>query len=146
MHHPLHPALVHIPVASWTLAVVADVAGIWFGMAAWQIAVALLAAGCLMALPAMLAGLVDFARIVAPTKLRDAYLHMGLMLLASTIFMLRLVLGLEQWQVRPPSQLSLTLDVAGLACLTVGGYMGGRLVYKHGVGVQHSADQREQNT
>ena len=29
MKHPLHPALVHFPIACWSLATLADIAGQW---------------------------------------------------------------------------------------------------------------------
>src|SRR5699024_3929686 len=55
MRHPLHPALVHFPIAGWTLAVVADFSGLFLGEAAWSWSAGLLAMGCAMAVVAMLA-------------------------------------------------------------------------------------------
>jgi uncharacterized membrane protein len=31
MRHPLHPAIVHFPVACWSLTVITDFAGLWLG-------------------------------------------------------------------------------------------------------------------
>lgn len=134
MHHPLHPALVHFPIACWTLAVVADFLSLYFGERAWQWSTGLLAIGCITALLAMLSGLLELVRVPLGLAMRDAYLHMGAMVLALTLFALRLMLGLEQMQALAPDTLALGLDAAGFMCLMVGGWFGGRLVYGHGVG------------
>lgn len=134
--HPLHPALVHFPIACWTLAVAADVAGLWLGGAAWRWSGGLLAAGCTMALAAVLAGLLELPRVAEGAALRDAYLHMTAMLAALTLFGARLLLRLDQWQPLAPNTVSLLLDLGGFAALTLGGWLGGRLVYHHGVGLR----------
>lgn len=136
MRHPLHPALVHFPVACWTLAVVADVAGLVWGEAAWSWSAGLLVAGCLMAVVAMLAGLVEFTRVPEGAAMRDAYLHMGLMVLALALFATRLLLRLDHHRPLAPDAVALLLDAGGFAALAVGGWFGGRLVYGHGVGRQ----------
>ncbi len=136
MRHPLHPALVHFPVACWTLAVVTDVAGLVWGEAAWSWSAGLLVAGCLMAVVAMLAGLIEFTRVPEGAAMRDAYLHMGLMVLALALFATRLLLRLDQHRPLAPDAVALLLDAGGFAALAVGGWFGGRLVYGHGVGRQ----------
>lgn len=133
-HHPLHPALVHFPVACWSLAVVADFAALWFGEVAWRWSAGLLAVGCAMALAAMLAGLTELARVPGGAALRVAYWHMGAMLAACTAFLVRLLLRLEDGRPLEPDAVSLWLDTAGFFCLAIGGWLGGRLVYHHGVG------------
>ncbi|MFD4836991.1 DUF2231 domain-containing protein [Achromobacter sp. NPDC058515] len=132
--HPLHPALVHFPIACWSLAVAADYAGLWFGEAAWRWSGGLLAVGCIMALAAMLAGLIELPRVPQGSALRVAYWHMGAMLLASVLFSLRLLLRLEEMRPLEPDAVSLLLDAAGLICLAAGGWLGGTLVYHYGVG------------
>lgn len=134
MRHPLHPALVHFPVACWSLAVVSDFASPWLGEAAWGWSAGLLAIGCAMALVAMLAGLMELSRIPDGPALRDTYWHMGVMLGAFTLFSARLLTGLDQLQPQAPGWLALLLDAAGFVALAVGGWLGGRLVYGHGIG------------
>src|SRR5690625_4771714 len=129
MRHPLHPALVHFPVACWSLAVATDFAGLWLGKTAWSWSSGLLAAGCAMAVVAMLAGLAEFARVPEGTAMRDAYVHMSLMVLALVLFGMRLLLRLDHLQPLPPDTLSLLLDAGGFVALAVGGWFGGRLVY-----------------
>lgn len=134
MRHPLHPALVHFPVTCWSLATAADFASLYFGEAAWQWSGGLLTVGCGMALVAMLAGMVEIARVPDGKAMIDAYWHMGLMLTALTCFATRLLLRLDHLQPLAPDTLSLVLDAGGFICLALGGWMGGKLVYGHGVG------------
>lgn len=134
MRHPLHPALVHFPVACWSLAVVADFASLWFGETAWQWSGGLLAVGCTIALAAMLAGLMELPRVPEGPAMRDTYLHMSVMLIAFALFTTRLLLRLDQLQPLAPDTVSLLLDAGGFLALAVGGWLGGRLVYGHGIG------------
>lgn len=133
--HPLHPALVHFPIACWTLAVAADVGSLWLGEYAWRWSGGLLAVGCAIALAAVAAGLMELARVAEGAAMRDAYLHMTAMLLAFMLFSGRLLLRLDQLQPLAPNAVSLLLDLGGFAALALGGWLGGRLVYHHGVGV-----------
>lgn len=134
MRHPLHPALVHFPVACWSLAVLADFASIWLGVAAWQWAGGLLAVGCIIALPAMLAGMMELSRVQEGAAMRDAWIHMSAMLCAFTAFATRLLLRLDGFEPLAPDTLTFVLDVCGFLSLVVGGWFGGKLVYGHGVG------------
>jgi uncharacterized membrane protein len=132
--HPLHPAIVHFPIACWSLAVVADFASLRFGEMAWQWSGGLLAVGCVMAFVAMAAGMMELARIPEGPALRDTWLHMALMLAAFTFFIIRLLLRLDGMQPLAPDGLSLLLDACGFLALAAGGWLGGRLVYGHGIG------------
>jgi uncharacterized membrane protein len=134
MRHPLHPALVHFPIACWSLATLSDFAGLWFGEHAWQWSAGLLAVGCLMALAAMTAGLMELARVPDGPALRDTYWHMGIMLSAFALFTSRLLIGQDHLRPLPPDTLMLALDALGFAALAIGGWLGGRLVYGHGIG------------
>ncbi|MEZ5545534.1 MAG: DUF2231 domain-containing protein [Lysobacteraceae bacterium] len=134
MRHPFTRALVHFPIACWSLAVVADFAGLYLGETAWRWSAGLLIVGCAMALPAMLAGVVELVRVPEGEALRDAYWHMTAMLLATALFTARLLLRQDRLHALPPDALALTLDALGALALGIGGWLGGRLVYGHGVG------------
>lgn len=144
MRHPLHPALVHFPVACWSLATLADVYGLISDDRAWTLAGMLIATGALMAVPAMLAGLVDLARIPGDgPAMRTAYYHMGAMMLALLCYAASLLLRLDQMRLVSPDTIALALSVAGFAVLLAGGWLGARLVYHHGVGVRASTTDRQ---
>ncbi|TEA78791.1 DUF2231 domain-containing protein [Allopusillimonas ginsengisoli] len=134
MRHPLHPALVHFPIACWSLAVIADFASLRLGEAAWRWSGGLLAVGCVMAIVAMLAGLLELQRVPEGVPLRDTYLHMSIMIIAFILFTARLLLRLDHLQPLAPDKLSLLLDAAGFLALALGGWLGGRMVYGHGIG------------
>lgn len=132
--HPLHPALVHFPIACWSLAAAADFASLRWGEAAWQWSAGLLLAGCLTALPAVAAGLMEVRRVPEGAALRTLFIHMGLMLTALTLFATRLLLRQAQLEPLAPDAAALLLDAAALVVLVVGGHFGARLVYGHGIG------------
>jgi uncharacterized membrane protein len=134
MRHPLHPAIVHFPVACWSLAVAADFAALRFGEGAWRWSGGLLAVGCVMALAAMAAGLLELPRVPEGAAMRDTYWHMSAMMVALMLFATRLLLRWDHGQLLAPDTISLLLDASGFLALTVGGWIGGRLVYDHGVG------------
>jgi uncharacterized membrane protein len=132
--HPLHPALVHFPIACWSLTMAADFAGLWLGEAAWRWSGGLLAVGCGMACVAMLAGLFELSHVSEGPAMRIAYWHMAAMIAACTLFCTRLLLRLDGWQFLEPNMVSLLLDGGGFICLVAGGWLGGKLVYEHGAG------------
>jgi len=83
---------------------------------------------------AMLAGLLELSRVPEGPALRDSWLHMSLMLAAFVLFVARLLLCLDGSRPLPPDVWALGLDAAGFIALGIGGWLGGRLVYGHGVG------------
>src|SRR3546814_7888021 len=87
-----------------------------------------------MALAAMVAGLMELPRVPEGDALRDTYIHMGVMLAAFSLFVVRLLEGLDGMRFQAPDTLSLLLDAAGFIALAIGGWLGGRLVYGHGIG------------
>lgn len=142
--HPIHPMLIHFPLALWMLAVPVDLLGRGTGVAAAVWAVPwLLSAGCVLALPAMLTGLLDFAQLgETPAVIRTAYLHLGAMSLAWLLFASSLLVRWEGpgWQFAA-GWVDLTLSLGGLIALSLGAWLGGELVYRHGVGVNQAASE-----
>ena len=136
MSHPLHPALVHFPIACWSLATAADVASLWWGKPAWMLAGVLLALGTLTALAAMATGFIELMKIGAEhPATRDLNRHMLLMLSAWCLYATSLFLRLQGTTLTQPNTVDLGLSVVGFVVLSVGGWFGGKLVYGHGVGV-----------
>ena len=134
--HPLHPALAHFPVAFWTAAVAADAAalvtddGVW-----WTWSHHALVAGLVMGALALLAGGGEaFFRRIPRQAMRTLAFHITSMVLAFALFLASLALRKQS----PPSMLALVLSALGLAALLLGGWFGGSLVYRFGVGTQHT--------
>jgi uncharacterized membrane protein len=134
--HPLHPALVHFPVAGWSLASVADVASRWLGEPAWRFAAISMSAGCLAALAAMAAGLWEFAKLrEGHPALPVANRHMLFALAAFCAYSISLLLRWSDGALHAPGGAALAASIAGFVLLGATGWLGGQLVYAHGVGV-----------
>jgi uncharacterized membrane protein len=127
--HPLHPALVLLPVGGWLSASVLDVTG---GDAA--AARRLVAFGCLTALPTAAAGAADWVRTSGPER-RVGFLHAGVNDLALGTY-------LFSWRARARGQRvqGALLSGIGAGLLAAGGWLGGHLAYRRGVGVDVRTD------
>ena len=135
MRHPLHPALVHFPVACWSLATAADLAALRWGEPAWRFGGICLLAGVAVAIPAMLAGFHELARLADDSPATgDVYRHMGAMSAAFVLYAVSLLLRQDHMHLIAPGTFAIALSVIGFLCLAVGGWLGGKLVYGHRLG------------
>lgn len=142
--HPLHPALAHFPVALWSAVPVADGVGLWLdAAAAWSFGFWALAAGVVTALAAMAAGAADLASLPRTHEARDTAMHhMLAMGSAWTLFVL--ALALRGWPpATAPAPVAVGLELAGFAAMALGGWLGGALVYRFGLGVSRHGAARE---
>lgn len=132
--HPLHPMLIHFPLAFWTLATGCDALGLAGVPATWPLAWLALVLGTGAAALAAVAGLIDFARVAeraAPT----AMVHMGLMGCAFLAYAGALLTRTQGWGPVPsPGTIALACSFIGFALMVVGGHFGASLVYRFGVG------------
>jgi nitrite reductase/ring-hydroxylating ferredoxin subunit/uncharacterized membrane protein len=136
--HPVHPMLIPFPIAFLTGAVLFDAAGWLLGVPAWWTTGGHLgAAGIVTALLAAIPGFIDYLYTVPPNssgKTR-ATRHMLTMLSSVALFA-------AAWLIRggaavAPQLAVLGLEAAGLSLLAVGGYMGGTLVTRNLISVDH---------
>jgi len=131
--HPLHPALTDIPIGAWVLAAGFDVyAGIGGGRQAEQTADTLIAIGVAAAVPTALAGMADYSAID-----QDAVaVGTAHALLNSTGLGLYL---LSLWaRARDRRGLGVLLSTAALSLVGASAGLGGDMVYRRGVGVNHA--------
>ena len=139
MRHPLHPAFVHFPIAAWSFATAADFAGAWFDQSWWTCAGWLHVAGTVTALAAMATGAIEFVKLPADSPaLRFVARHMVFVLLAWFAYATSLVLRVHDSAIHAPGAAGLATSVAGFVLLCVAGFLGGKLVYRHGVGVREA--------
>jgi uncharacterized membrane protein len=132
--HPLHPPLVHLPIAAWLLTPLSDAAA-WgtadpfFARAAlWLTGVGLAAA-----LLAAAAGLIDLASArLGGRPLRLAGLHVGVMGSAMAVAGLGLPARLAATSLEPGW--AQAAGVVAALLVLVGGWLGGELVHGCGVG------------
>ena len=124
--HRLHPLLTDIPIGSWTSASVLDVVAWRSGEKSAQ---RLTALGIVAAVPTAAAGLSDWVDTYGAAK-RVGVVHM----VSNTV-----ALGFEiaSWSARRKGHhvRGALLGLGGIAVATVGGYLGGHLVYVQGAGV-----------
>ncbi len=131
--HPLHPVLTDITIGAWVMGGVFDVVAAATGdrRAAWA-GDLLLGIGTAAAAPTALAGMADYS--TAPKRAsRDATIH-GV--LNAAAFGLN-VASLTQRR-RGACVVGRALSWAGLGLAAASAWVGGRLVYRHKVGVDHS--------
>lgn len=138
MRHPVHPALVHFPIACWVLALPFDLIA-WLGWSSWsRTAYLLILGGVLLALPAMLAGMLDLKRVEDNERaLPIAYRHITLMACAWLSYLVSLMLRLESLT-SPPEIAAVLATATGFIFLITGAWHGAELVYGHGVGMHRN--------
>jgi uncharacterized membrane protein len=142
MKHPIHPMLVHFPIATWFLATFADIASVFTHEQVGWVAGVLLVIGTITALLAMITGLVELGKIDAQSPaMKIANQHMVLILTSWSCYAVSLFLRLNGTQLEQPGPLAIALSVAGLIVLCCAGWMGGKLVYHYGVGVHPHQQQ-----
>jgi len=136
--HPIHPALIPFPFAFLIGAFASDAAGAFMDRPAlWTTGAYLAVAGVVAALVTAIPGFIDYFLTVPPhssAKTR-ATKHMLLNLSAVATFALAWVLrGNAEAK---PELVQLLLEAAGAGLLTMGGWMGGALVIRNQIGVDH---------
>ncbi|SHM17717.1 DUF2231 domain-containing protein [Rhodanobacter sp. OK091] len=136
MRHPLHPALVHFPIACWSLATAGDLASLVWGEPAWRLAGVLLVAGIGFSIPAMLAGFFELAKVAEENPaIKDVNRHMIVVMCALAFYTASLFLRLQGAHLVEPGPLAIALSALGFGLLCVAGWLGGKLVYGHRLGV-----------
>jgi uncharacterized membrane protein len=137
--HPLHPGLAAFPVAFLSGALVADVIALWRGDPFWwAVSFWIALAGVVAAAPTALAGLIDYAAIPeGHGGLKTATFHLTAMLIAVGCFGVDLVLrGGPAAPSGAAVASTVALHASGTVILLAGGWLGGELVFRHGVAVE----------
>jgi len=134
--HPVHPALVHFPIALLLSATIADVAWVTGITSNTQIAAVMMAAGLTAGLLAMGAGMVDVIKLdesIMPHAVR----HMSIVSLAWLGYGIALYLRRDSLSgnvaIATPT---VAVSIVSALLLALGGWLGGRLVYTFGAGVE----------
>ena len=142
--HPTHPPLTDAVIGCYTfaaLAATADVLGISDDAAThgWWLAIF---AGLLFTIPTAFTGFADWIRIRTRTPLwRTATMHMIVNLIASAVFLAVLLVGKESFDTGDIDTPSYVLTLVGLAILALGGWLGGTIVYVHGMRVLNLVEE-----
>jgi nitrite reductase/ring-hydroxylating ferredoxin subunit/uncharacterized membrane protein len=129
--HPLHPALVAIPVGSWSAATYLDLLG---GKRHRQAARRLVGMGNLAAVPTAITGANDWA-FTQGAERRVGFVHALLNDVALTLFIS------SWWTRRGHPVKGIALSLAGSGVMSAAAWLGGHLAYGLGVGVDTTAFQ-----
>ena len=136
--HPLHPPLTDVTIGTYTFATVAavlDVTGLVEKTAAYAWWIALVIALVSTALTAT-TGFIDWIGIEWGSELwKTATLHMTAMLAASGAFLAAALVGHAGYEHGNVSTGGFVLTLLGFVLLTSGGWLGGAVVFVHGMRV-----------
>jgi uncharacterized membrane protein len=136
--HPLHPPLTDATIGMYVLAAGLAIIGKAGGI---QLAAAkgmwlALIGGLIMTVPTALTGLVDWLGIEwGSARWKTATLHLTAMVSATALFALAAWRDYHGYQHGHVTTGGLILTLCGLAVMTVGGWLGGSLVFVHGTRV-----------
>jgi len=142
--HPIHPPLTDATIGIYTFATVAglvEVLGITDqnGAIGWWLA---LIAGLIASAPTALTGLADWLTITWRSELWwTATYHLLSMLTATVFFALAAIFGHGSYTHANVSTGAYVLTVIGFGFLTLGGWLGGAIVYVHGMRVLSLANE-----
>lgn len=136
--HPLHPPLTDVTIGAYAFATIAAVlskAGVadrGFASGWWLALIVALVSTALTATT----GFVEWIDLEWGSAVwRTATLHMTAMLCASGVFLVAALVGHHAYVQHHVSTLALVLTLVGFATLLLGGWLGGAVVYVHGMRV-----------
>jgi uncharacterized membrane protein len=142
--HPLHPPLTDATIGIYTASTASALLSV-LGISerntatAWWLA---LVVGLVVSVPTALTGLLDWLTITRGTPLwRTATSHLAAMVTATVLFLLAAILGHGAYVDGEATGGGLVFTLAGFAALTLGGWLGGTIVFVHGMRVLNLADE-----
>ena len=136
--HPLHPAMVSLPIGSLFLAFVADVIhALTKNPLFYDVALFAIGVGIITALLAAVLGLIDYFGVkMSAAGRRLATIHMLLNIAAVALYAISWVMRRYHAALETPRwPLAFGLEVVPFLMLGVSGWLGGKMSYEHKIGV-----------
>jgi uncharacterized membrane protein len=141
--HPIHPVLVALPIGLWVFSLVSDVMYLINWGAVWaDVAYYTMAGGLVGALLAAVPGLVDLLSISDPKVKKIGVWHLSINLVVVGLFAINLWLRTTAGVGDNPP---IWLSAIGVVLLGISGWLGGEMVYVHGVAVEPQQSNSEQS-
>jgi uncharacterized membrane protein len=146
--HPLHPPLTDATIGMFVLSSALAVIGAagWITDAAGKACWLALIAGLVVAVPTAATGFADWVRLEwGSARWRTATLHLTAMVSAVLLYALAAWLQYDGYRHGDVTTGGLVFSLAGLFALTAGGWLGGAIVFVHGVRVLAADDPDRQD-
>src|SRR5262245_7379641 len=135
--HPIHPMLVPIPIGLWIFSLVCDlVYPTGWGGEVWKtVALYTMAGGIVGALIAAVPGVIDLLSLRTNLR-RIALIHMAVNLTVVVLYAINF-----GWRIGGAMEATgpVWLSVLAILLLLVSGWLGGKMVYEHGVAVDDAS-------
>lgn len=135
--HPLHPILVSFPIALLTGAFLLDLLALWTNELSYsQAAGYALTGGLIFAVLAAIPGMIDYIYVVPPesSAQRRTVKHALLNGTAMIFFLIALLLKSKEMM---SDAAVIGIEGAGVALLGIAGWLGGTLIVRNQIGVDH---------
>jgi uncharacterized membrane protein len=137
--HPIHPMLVPIPIGLFVFSLVADIAVYLGWVGAWPaVALYCIGGGIVGALLAAVFGFIDLLSLRDDRAKKIGTAHMVINLVVVALYIVNFWL---RWQGQPLAGAPGTLSIVAILLLLASGWLGGHMVYVHGVAVAGSLGQ-----
>ena len=142
--HPIHPMLIPFPIGLLVFSFIADLIYLWRGNPMWRdyIAFYTMLGGILGGAAAAIPGLIDWATLTDRAAVKVANWHARVNITTLVIFIASFYLrttGGAAWIPNMP-MLPFILSILGIIGLSIAGWLGGQLVFAHGVAVEAKAE------
>jgi uncharacterized membrane protein len=146
--HPIHPMLIPFPIALLVFSFVAELIYLWRGNPIWKdyIAFYTLLGGIIGGAAAAIPGLIDWATLTDRAAVKVANWHARVNIFTLVIFIASFYLRTTSGAAWIPNMpmLPFILSAVGVIGLSIAGWLGGQLVFAHGVAVTSEAKEKPQ--
>jgi len=143
---PFHSIAVHVPVATWTFALVFDLLSRLHvgGNAMVRLSFLAIALGLAAALVAVPTGVLDWGGVKKDKPAwKIGLYHMAVNLVVTILFAINFGVRLATWKTASiVSPLAIVLSAVGTLLLFAGAYLGGKMVYDYGIGVARASKEK----
>lgn len=136
--HPIHPMLVAFPIAFLYGCLVADLIGRILGRPGFRatgayLSIAAVATGLLAGVP----GFIDYLSVVPPGSSGKKRATQHMVVNVTGLALVAIGCAFREWGTLTPGWATVVLELGGAALVTWGGWMGGTLVYRNQIAVDH---------
>jgi uncharacterized membrane protein len=131
--HPIHPVLIVFPIGLWVFSFICDLLYLTStSEALLNTSLYTMIGGTLGALAAAVPGFIDFFSISNERTRKIGLMHMSLNLIIVVLYSVNILLRIND---RDVYGIPMVLSLVAIGLLAISGWLGGSLVYRHGVGV-----------